>query len=47
MSRGIIWLEGSPPALAGDIDTAIRFYPVSKRVNKPSYDAPDCTEALV
>jgi putative SOS response-associated peptidase YedK len=41
------WLEGSPPALAGDIDTAIHFYPVSTRVNKPSYDAPDCIEALV
>jgi putative SOS response-associated peptidase YedK len=41
------WLEGNPPALAGDIDTAIRFYPVSTRVNKPSYDAPDCIEALV
>ena len=41
------WLEGEPPALASDIDTAIRFYPVSTRVNKPSYDAPDCIEALV
>ena len=40
------WLEGNPPALAGDIDTAIHFYPVSTRVNKPSYDAPDCIEAL-
>jgi putative SOS response-associated peptidase YedK len=41
------WLEGNTPALASDIDTAIRFYPVSTRVNKPSYDAPDCVEALV
>ncbi len=41
------WLEGNPPALADDIDTEIRFYPVSTRVNKPSYDAPDCIEALV
>ena len=41
------WLEGNPPALANDIDTAIGFYPVSPRVNKPSYDAPDCIEALV
>ena len=41
------WLEGEPPALAGDIDTAIGFHPVSTRVNKPSYDAPDCIEALV
>ncbi len=40
------WLEGNPPALASDIDTAIRFYPVSTRVDKPSYDAPDCIEAL-
>jgi putative SOS response-associated peptidase YedK len=40
------WLEGNAPVLAGDIDTAIRFYPVSTRVNKPSYDAPDCVEAL-
>ena len=41
------WLDGHPPALASDLDTAIRFYPVSTRVNKPSYDAPDCIEALV
>jgi putative SOS response-associated peptidase YedK len=41
------WLEGEQPALADDIDTAIRFYPVSTRVNKPSYDASDCIEALV
>ena len=41
------WLEGEPPALARDIDTAIGFHPVSTRVNKPSYDAPDCIEALV
>jgi putative SOS response-associated peptidase YedK len=40
------WLEGNPPKLAGDIDTAIGFHPVSTRVNKPSYDAPDCIEAL-
>jgi putative SOS response-associated peptidase YedK len=41
------WLEGNPPALAGDLNTAIRFYPVSTKVNKPSYDAPECIEALV
>jgi putative SOS response-associated peptidase YedK len=41
------WLEGEPPALGGDIDTAIGFHPVSTRMNKPSYDAPDCIEALV
>jgi putative SOS response-associated peptidase YedK len=41
------WLDGNPPALASDIDTAIGFHPVSTRVNKPSYDAPDCIEALV
>ena len=41
------WLSGEPPTLAGDIDTAIQFFPVSPRVNKPSYDAPDCIEALV
>ena len=40
------WLEGNPPALASDIDT-IGFYPVSTRVNKSSYDTPDCIEALV
>ena len=32
--------------LDADVDTAIRFYPVSQRVNKPSYDAPDCVEPL-
>ena len=41
------WLEGNPPTLASDIDTAIGFHPVSTRVNKPAYDAPDCIEALV
>ena len=39
-------LGGDAPTLADDVDTAIRFYPVSTRVNKPSYDAPDCIEAL-
>ena len=42
-----LWLDGNPPPLASDIDTAIGFHPVSTRVNKPSYDAPDCIEALV
>ena len=40
------WLEGNSPAIASDIDMAIRFYPVSTRVNKPSYDASDCVEPL-
>lgn len=41
------WVEGNPPVLAADLDTAIHFYPVSTRVNKPSYDAPDCIEATM
>ncbi len=40
------WLMGELPKLAVDMDTAIHFYPVSPRMNKPSYDAPDCAEPL-
>ena len=40
------WLAGNAPVLAGDMETVIRFYPVATRVNKPSYDAPDCVEPL-
>jgi hypothetical protein len=31
------WLAGEPPVLSDDVDTAIRFYPASTRMNKSSY----------
>ena len=38
------WLAGEPPVLAADIGTVVQFYPVSPKMNKPSYNAPDCVE---
>ena len=40
------WLAGEPPVLAAEIDTVVQFYPVSPKMNKPSYNAPDCIEPL-
>ncbi len=40
------WLAGEPPMLAEDIEDSLRFYPVSPRMNKPAYNAPDCIEPL-
>ena len=41
------WLGGGEPALCGDLDEAVKAVPVSPRMNKPSYNAPDCIEPLV
>ena len=38
------WLAGEPPVLAADIGRAVQFYPVSPKMNKPAYNAPDCVE---
>ncbi len=38
------WLAGEAPRLADDIDAAVKFFPVSPRVNKPAYNEPDCIE---
>ena len=40
------WLAGNPPQLAENIDAAIKLFPVSPRMNKPAYNAPDCIEPL-
>jgi hypothetical protein len=35
------------PRVAADVRRLIGFYPVTQRMNKPSYDEPDCIEPLV
>jgi putative SOS response-associated peptidase YedK len=41
------WLGGGEPVLSASIDRSLQFHPVSPRMNKPPYNAPDCIEALV
>ncbi len=41
------WLAGEPPSPAPGLDTAVHFFPVSPKVNKPAYNQPDCIEPLV
>jgi hypothetical protein len=41
------WLGGELPVLAPDIDAAVQYFPVSPKMNKPSYNEPDCIKALV
>jgi putative SOS response-associated peptidase YedK len=41
------WLAGEPPVLAPGIDALVQFFPVSLKVNKPSYNEPDCIEPLL
>jgi putative SOS response-associated peptidase YedK len=41
------WLSGSDPAVDPDIDAAVQITPVSPKMNKPSYNEPDCVEPLV
>jgi putative SOS response-associated peptidase YedK len=41
------WLAGEPPRLMDNVFAALRVYPVSRQVNKPSYNEPDCVEPLV
>jgi putative SOS response-associated peptidase YedK len=38
--------SGEDPALDPDIDCAAQITPVSPKMNKPSYNEPDCIEAL-
>jgi hypothetical protein len=41
------WLSGSNPEVDPGIDAAVQITPVSPKMNKPSYNEPDCIEALV
>jgi putative SOS response-associated peptidase YedK len=41
------WLAGEPPTVAPDIETVVQLFPVSPRMNKPSYNAPDCVAPLM
>jgi len=41
-----IWLAGGTPRPPENIDDVVRFYPVSPRMNKPVFNAPECIEAL-
>ena len=41
------WLGAGEPELSAAVDRSLQFHPVSPRMNKPSYNAPDCIEALV
>jgi hypothetical protein len=41
------WLGGGEPVLSGTVDESLQFHHVSPRMNKPSYNEPDCIEALV
>ncbi len=40
------WLSGGGPQLAEDIDSAVKLFPVSPRMNKPSFNEPDCIEPV-
>jgi putative SOS response-associated peptidase YedK len=39
-------LSGSDPLVDPGIDAAVKIVPVSPKMNKPSYNEPDCIEAL-
>jgi putative SOS response-associated peptidase YedK len=40
------WLSGSDPVSDPGIDEAVSITPVSPKMNKPSYNEPDCVEPL-
>lgn len=40
------WLAGEPPCLAHDVDDMLHLYPVSPRMNRPSYNQPDCIDEM-
>jgi putative SOS response-associated peptidase YedK len=40
------WLSGVDPAVDPGIDAAVEIRPVSPKMNKPSYNEPDCIEPL-
>jgi hypothetical protein len=41
------WLSGADPAVDPEIDAAVQITAVSPKMNKPSYNKPDCIEALI
>jgi len=41
------WLGAGKPVLSASVDRSLQFHPVSPRMNKPSYNEPECIEALV
>jgi hypothetical protein len=41
------WLSGAAPAVDPGIDAAVEVRPVSPKMNKPTYNEPDCFEVLV
>jgi hypothetical protein len=41
------WLAGAQPVLAPDIGAAVNFFPMSPKMNSPSYNEPNCIEPLV
>jgi putative SOS response-associated peptidase YedK len=41
------WLSGSDPRVDPGIDAVVLITPVSPKMNKPSYNEPDCIEPLV
>jgi putative SOS response-associated peptidase YedK len=41
------WLKGADSAVDPSIDAAVKIVPVSPKMNKPSYNEPDCIETLV
>jgi hypothetical protein len=41
------WLAGSDPAVDPEIDAAVKITPVSPKMNKPSYNEPDCIAPIV
>ncbi|MGA7323031.1 MAG: SOS response-associated peptidase [Rhodomicrobium sp.] len=47
LDRGGIegWLAGEPPRMAENVDDQLQFYAVSRRVNKPAHNTPDCVVA--
>jgi putative SOS response-associated peptidase YedK len=41
------WLSGSDPGSDLSIDQAVSITPVSPKMNKPSYNEPDCAEPII
>lgn len=40
------WLAWKPPQLMENVDEAVRYFPVSPRMNKPQHNDPHCIEEL-
>ena len=41
------WLGAGEPVLSASVNQSLKLHPVSPRMNKPSYNEPDCIETLV